>query len=304
MVTANGEVLTEEEATVCVRELDLSVKVMVLEAKMHRQFFHSESSAKITGKNIIGPVVRNHISSKMAGRSIATQRTTYLSLKKKRNLNEDNERVRGNPLRDLPEWLREFTENVVDESVPAHMDAPASSSRESASEPRGKVVLGKHSIYTYFPKDRNCDICMGTKITRVYCRKRTGTVVPRAENFGDLITADHKVLSDGCESRNNHRYAVVVQDLATQWIQSYPCKTKTSQETEKRLQKFLEPTWKPKVFYVGNSPEYGKACEDSSWNHSTSSPHRSETNGIVERAVHRIKEGTSAVLLQSGLNEK
>ena len=43
--------------------------------------------------------------------------------------------------------------------------------------------------------------------------------VPRAENFGDLITADHKVLSGGCESRNNHRYAVVVQDLPTQWIQ-------------------------------------------------------------------------------------
>ena len=40
--------------------------------------------------------------------------------------------------------------------------------------------------------------------------------VLRAEIFGDLIAADHKVLSEGCESRNNHRYAVVVQDLATQ----------------------------------------------------------------------------------------
>ena len=30
--------------------------------------------------------------------------------------------------------------------------------------------------------------------------------------FGVLITADHKVLREGCESRNNHRYAVVVQD--------------------------------------------------------------------------------------------
>ena len=71
------------------------------------------------------------------------------------------------------------------------------------------------------------------KMTRAPCRRRTGGVVPRAENFGDLITADHKVLSEGCESRNNHRYAVVVQDLATQRVQSYPCKTKTSQETEK-----------------------------------------------------------------------
>ena len=58
--------------------------------------------------------------------------------------------------------------------------------------------------------------------------------MPRAENFGDLITADHKVPSEESESRNNHRYAVVVQDLATQWLQSYPCKTKTSQETQKR----------------------------------------------------------------------
>ena len=49
--------------------------------------------------------------------------------------------------------------------------------------------------------------------------------------------------------------------------------------------------------------EFGKACEDLSWNHCTSTPHRSETSGIAERAVRRVKEGTSAVLLQSGLNE-
>ena len=88
--------------------------------------------------------------------------------------------------------------------------------------------------------------------------------VPRAENFGDLITADHKVLSGGCESRNNHRYAVVVQDLATQWIQSYPCKTKTSQETGRVLQMFLEPKRKREVIYTDNFLEFGKACEDLS----------------------------------------
>ena len=49
--------------------------------------------------------------------------------------------------------------------------------------------------------------------------------------FGDFITAGHKILSDDSESRDNHRYAVVVQDIATQWIQSYPCKSKSSQET-------------------------------------------------------------------------
>ena len=130
--------------------------------------------------------------------------------------------------------------------------------------------LGKHSVLFHFPKDRKCEICQRTKITRAPCRRSTGTVVLRAENFCDLITADHKVRSDNCESRNNHRYAVVMQDLATQWIQSYPCKTKTSQETQKRLQKFLEPNRKPKVVYTDNSLEFGKACEDLFWNHCTS----------------------------------
>ena len=72
----------------------------------------------------------------------------------------------------------------------------------------------------------------------------------------------------------------------------------------KSLRKFLEPTWKPKVFYTDNFLEFGKACEDLSWDHCTSTPHRSETNGTAERAVRRIQEGTSAVLLQSGLDEK
>ena len=81
-------------------------------------------------------------------------------------------------------------------------------------------------------------------------------------------------------------------------------KTKTSQETKRSLQKFLEPNRKPEVIYTDNSLEFGKVCEDLSWNHCTSTPHRSETHGIAERAVRRVKEGTSAVLLQSGLDEK
>ena len=103
---------------------------------------------------------------------------------------------------------------------------------------------------------------------------------------------------------NNHRLAVVVQDLATQWLQSFPCKTKTSQETQKSLMKFLEPTRKPKVIYTDNPIEFGKSCEELSWNHCTTTPHRSETNGIAETAVRRVKEVTSAVLLQSCLDNE
>ena len=180
----------------------------------------------------------------------------------------------------------------MDDEIPVQGGSHASSSHEASLEPTTKrrEDLGKHNVHTHFPKDRNCEICKRTKITRAPCRRRNGEAVPRAVNFGDLITADHKVLSDNCESRNNHRNAVVVQDLATQWIQTYPCKTKTSQETQRSLQKFLEPDRKPKVIYTDNSLEFGKACEDLSWNHCTSTPHRSETHGIAERAVRRVKE--------------
>ena len=104
----------------------------------------------------------------------------------------------------------------MDDEIPEHGDSHASSSHEVSLEPtfKRREDLGKHSVYTHFPKDRNCEICQRTKITRAPCRRRNGGAVLRAENVGDLITADHKVLSDNCESRNNHRYAVVVQDLA------------------------------------------------------------------------------------------
>ena len=85
--------------------------------------------------------------------------------------------------------------------------------------------------------------------------------IPRSAKFGHLTTADHKVLNEGSESRNNHRYAVVVQDLATQWIQSYLCKNKNSQETEKAPRKFLEPSHKPKVIEMDNSLEFGKSSK-------------------------------------------
>ena len=144
---------------------------------------------------------------------------------------------------------------------------------ESDSEHPLKVASRKHSIYTHFPKDRICEVYKRTKITRAPCRRRNGEPVSRAEKCGDLITADHKVVSDGGESRNSHRYAVVVQDSVAQRIQSYPCKPKT----EWSLRMFLEPSEKPKVSCTDNSLKFGKACEDLSWNHRTSTPHRSET---------------------------
>ena len=140
----------------------------------------------------------------------------------------------------------------------------------------------KHSVHAHFRKNQKRSIL-------------------RTEKYGDLITAEHKVLNEGRDSRNNHRYAVVVQVLATHWN---PGQTKTSQETENNFRKFLEPSQKPKVIHTYNLLEFVKYCEELSWNRRTTTLPRSETSGIAERAVRRIKEETSAVLLQSGSDDK
>ena len=60
----------------------------------------------------------------------------------------------------------------MDDSVPEHRGAP-NSSHELSPEPRAKVEpgSGKQRIFTHFPKDRNCDICLRTKITRGFLQK-------------------------------------------------------------------------------------------------------------------------------------
>ena len=50
----------------------------------------------------------------------------------------------------------------------------SSSSHDAPMEPRAYV----DSVFTHFPKDQNCEICLKTKITRASCRRRAGAVVP------------------------------------------------------------------------------------------------------------------------------
>ena len=85
----------------------------------------------------------------------------------KPNKNENHEQVRGDPYySDIPESLQEFRENLEDDRVPERRDSHASSSHGLSLEPTRSVNLGKHSVETHFLKDRNCEICKRTKITR------------------------------------------------------------------------------------------------------------------------------------------
>ena len=52
---------------------------------------------------------------------------------------------------EIPEWLQEFRENLVDDEIPEHGDSHASSFHEVSLEPtcKRREELGKHSVYTH-----------------------------------------------------------------------------------------------------------------------------------------------------------
>ena len=67
---------------------------------------------------------------------------------------------RGNPSdSEIPEWLQEFRENLVDDEI-LQGGSHASSSHEVSLEPTTKrrEDLGKHNVHTHSPQDRNCEI--------------------------------------------------------------------------------------------------------------------------------------------------
>ena len=87
---------------------------------------------------------------------------------------------------EIPEWLQEFRENLVDDEIPVHGDSHASSSHETSLEP---IFIWVSTVFILTSlQDRNCEIYQRTKITRAPCRRRNGEAVPRAERNGDLIT--------------------------------------------------------------------------------------------------------------------
>ena len=151
----------------------------------------------------------------------------------------------------------------------------------------------------HFPVDPNCEISKMTKTTGARCDRRPEMckdgMVPR--KIGDLVTGDHKVPIRNSESRSQHRYAVVVQDFSSYLILNYPTGKQSASDTEKTLQQFTDR------IYIDNSMESFRVCENLNWYHDTATRYRSATNGIAQRAVRRVTEGTASVLMQSGLTD-
>ena len=169
------------------------------------------------------------------------------------------------------------------------------------------ISEGEHNIFTHFPIDPNCKICKECKAVRAQCRsspEKTADALPTPTKFAQALTLDHKTLNEEIASRDHDQNICVILDRATYWLQAYPDKSKSAQATKYALQRFLGPQQKAEHVYSDNSHEIRIACEELGFSHDTSTPHRSETNGIAENAVKKVKEGSSCALAKAGMSEQ
>ena len=202
VVTASGEVQTNVEAHEYVHDLDLFVTGSLLE-----ETSAVLSTLRRTRRTTAVDQTREHIMQNGRLRTSCCPGLPSNSGTNSSSLSQDSSSTSSRPA----------TERS-DEPAPGNWrESPKTQNRNEktkrdtnrASDDRLRDL--PEWFHTHFSKDRNCEVCLRTKMTRAPCRRCTGEAAPLAEKFGDLMTADHKVLSENCESRNNHRYAVVVQ---------------------------------------------------------------------------------------------
>ena len=149
-------------------------------------------------------------------------------------------------------------------------------------------------------KDRNCDMCLRTKITRVPCRRRNEGSIPRAEKFGDLMTADHKVLK------------------WRKWIPEQSpvrCRDKISPLSGYNLIRVRSRIRRRRKIKLSTKFSRAVTKAKSYWNRQFIRIWQflwiivMESSNVYtfslrnERILRRVKEGVSAVLLQSGLEK-
>ena len=66
----------------------------------------------------------------------------------------ENEMDEEDPTQGILDWLQPFTENLED------LETQREISDSEGDASKVETQKRKHSIYTHFPEDRNCDVCL------------------------------------------------------------------------------------------------------------------------------------------------
>ena len=171
-----------------------------------------------------------------------------------------------------------------------------------------KEATSPTHLLCHFPKNPFCWICGLSDITMSPARRVSpaGSQV-EATSFGEHVCLDHIVLMrDSTYGLHGERAALLIVDMFTRFTVCVPVPDKSADETFKALRYFLGDHVATKV-YSDNSKEIATAAsrlvKETGFHafHQTATPHRPQSNSLVERAIRTLLRGARGALVQAGL---
>ena len=94
-----------------------------------------------------------------------------------------------------------------------------------------------------------------------------------AASFGDKCTADTLFAKgEHSQGRCGEKYAVVILDLATDWVTCAPVCERSGRDAEEALRLFAGPDAEIKSFYSDYGNELRDAAKSVKWCHTTNTP--------------------------------
>ncbi|CAE7292249.1 unnamed protein product, partial [Symbiodinium sp. CCMP2456] len=142
-----------------------------------------------------------------------------------------------------------------------------------------KEATSLHHLMTHVPKNPYCSVCNQAKMYKTPGYKTEGLRSVEASSFGDHITADHVVIyRDNDSVVEEARLALVIKDVATNFMYAYPSALKDADECKASLQHFVASKDKVGVFYSDNAKELTKASKSLGWRHEHSKEYVHQSN--------------------------
>jgi hypothetical protein len=142
---------------------------------------------------------------------------------------------------------------------------------------------------------------MRAKLYKSQSRRKDPSMKTKPTKYGQLLLGDHFILSETEAGFDGERASLNTLDVGTMWTDVGPAKSKSAMDSELTLREHVGDNVVTRFFSDG-SPELKKAAAELQWVHETSTPHRPQTNGLMEITNRSLKEGTAAVLYASGFN--
>ena len=189
----------------------------------------------------------------------------------------------------------EYALPVRDEGAEDLLDEILPEGHDELDEDRPGMI---HDL-THLRKRADCEACQA-KIKMSPARRRNPALRERPVGWAHTLLADHLSSSDMKIEKQDFKMCLVLLCAGTSVGDIIPVRSKSTLHTVMALREFYAED-QFYFFYSDNAPELKSAASSELMLHLTSTPNRPQSNGVIERFIQLVVDGTRCLLHQSGL---